>query len=174
MAGPQDIQRFPKGLIDLLGMRATGDTPRQLAQTTAPNIDLKTEYLLDRTTLRGFSAGIAPAGNGLFTGGAASGPAAGFMWYVFAAGFYTPTAIAAAATAAYALGIQNSSATIHLPLTDCSTPVLTAGQQWIGGGYFDRPYLMQPGDLFAWRVIGLTGAPGVNPQASILFAEVGI
>ena len=48
MAGPLIIQRFPLGLIDLLGMQTSGDTPTQLNEQIAGTLELGRFYMLPR------------------------------------------------------------------------------------------------------------------------------
>lgn len=42
------IQRIPRGLLDLLGLRGYGDTPHLLGQNLVGTVDLSPLYLLDR------------------------------------------------------------------------------------------------------------------------------
>lgn len=48
MAGPQDIQRVPRGLLELLGMQSAGATPRELAPAVSPSIELMQFYALQQ------------------------------------------------------------------------------------------------------------------------------
>lgn len=50
MAGPQTIQRFPRGLLDALQMKGTGDAPGALAAELTATFDATQLYLLDRLT----------------------------------------------------------------------------------------------------------------------------
>lgn len=69
------VQRFPRGLLELLSMRASGGTPAQIADTLVPVLDLFEMYAADlfrsqRTTtgviaavgFSGATAGIVPPG----------------------------------------------------------------------------------------------------------------
>lgn len=49
MAGPLDIQRFPQGLLDLFGLKATGNAPHLLSEAIAAIADVLPLYLVDRT-----------------------------------------------------------------------------------------------------------------------------
>lgn len=48
MSGPLIIQRFPLGLIDILGMQSSGDTPTQLSEQISGEIELGRMYMLPR------------------------------------------------------------------------------------------------------------------------------
>jgi len=55
-----DIQRVPRGLLDILGLKATGDTPHQLAQEISGGLDITPLYLQDQLrSITGFIAGVA-------------------------------------------------------------------------------------------------------------------
>lgn len=172
MAGRLTIQRFPKGLIELLGMRATGDTPTELQQYIAGNLDLLDMYLLDRMQHRIISTGVAIPALGYQTFGTSSGPAAGYVWFVYDIGVqYGP--VAAAATLQSALGIsraQNNST----PLPGGSTGLLAAGGVATVAIHFERPLIMRPGDIIAHNTSVYTGAPAVTPSGSMYYAEIGI
>ena len=77
MAGPFDIQRFPKGLLDFLGLRATGDTPHTLETSVRGQIDLERYYLVDRVTA--IQPNVTITANGFFTAAVATVPP-GEMW----------------------------------------------------------------------------------------------
>jgi len=63
MAGPLTIQRFPRGLLDLLGMKGTGQAPTSLAELLAGTIDATQFYLFERiTTTTKFLANSAIGG----------------------------------------------------------------------------------------------------------------
>ena len=48
MAGRLTIQRFPKGLLDWLGMKGSGDVPADLSPLVQSSIEIGPLYLLDR------------------------------------------------------------------------------------------------------------------------------
>lgn len=60
MAGPQDIQRFPQGLLNVLNMQAGGETPRVLSETVVGTMELLQFYgLTQRQVLtRGAAAQV--------------------------------------------------------------------------------------------------------------------
>lgn len=47
MAGPQTIQRLPRGLLSLLDMKGTGELPHELAGMLMPVIQVRDLYLAD-------------------------------------------------------------------------------------------------------------------------------
>lgn len=51
MAEPFDIQRFPSGLLELLGMRGSGSTPKQLGAEIRGIVDCAFLYASDNETL---------------------------------------------------------------------------------------------------------------------------
>jgi len=172
MAGPLTIQRFPKGLIEILGMRATGDTPAQLAQDVSGDLDLLDFYLLDRCRDLSITTGVAIASAGFTTMGTASGPGAGFIWLVYSISVQFG-AVAAAATLQSQVGISRSAnSLVGLPGMD--TPLLVAGASAQVAVYFEKPLIMRPGDLVAIQTTILTGAPAVTPAGRMYFAEIGI
>jgi hypothetical protein len=174
MAGPQDIQRFPKGLIDLLGMRATGDTPNQLGQLTQPMLSIKDEYLLDRCQIRtwDFGAVITVQGNTIL---ANSGPGPGFQWYVYGISGALGGTIAAAATLQLGLGINRGPVLGNaILLPGCVSGVLATGSNFYFANQSVPPLIMRPGDSLSMNVAVVTGAPGVQPSGRIYFAEVGV
>lgn len=60
MAGPGDIQRFPQGLLNVLGMQSAGQTPAQLAASIAGTLELLQFYgLTQRQVLVATNAAIA-------------------------------------------------------------------------------------------------------------------
>jgi hypothetical protein len=52
MAERMTIQRFPKGLLDWLGMKGSGDTPHELGTQLASVMDIGQLYLLDRAAFQ--------------------------------------------------------------------------------------------------------------------------
>jgi hypothetical protein len=173
MAGPQDIQRFPRGLIDLLGMRATGETPHTLGQSTQAVLNVDWLYTFDRLQFRTFSATSPTNADGLFLGTPTASPQPGFMWMVFDASFYTPVAVAAGATVQLGFGVRNPG-NVFLIMENLVSPLLAAGQGTMHANHFERPFLMQAGDFFGWRVRGVTGVPAITPEATVSFVEIAV
>jgi len=172
MAGPLTIQRFPKGLIEILGMRATGDTPAQLAQDVSGDLDLMDHYLLDRCRDLAITTGVAIPAAGVTTMGTASGPGAGFIWLVYDI-WVQFGAVAAAATLQSIVGIQRSANSL-VGLPGMATGILVAGASSQVAVHFEKPLIMRPGDLVAIQTTIFTGAPAVTPAGRMYFAEIGI
>lgn len=61
MAGPLTIQRFPRGLLDLLSLKGTGQAPTDLAAEIRGVIDLTQVYLQDRLVTGLFSTAAVNA-----------------------------------------------------------------------------------------------------------------
>lgn len=170
MAGPQDIQRYPRGLIDLLGMRATGDTPHQLAQTTVAQLELLDFYLTDRCEGVTFNASgvVAALGNLTFTG--AQVPQ-GQMWMLYEASVFT--GVCAAATSATVVPFIARSQS-GLAIAEAICPPLVAGiaGSALGGAHYIRPTLLMPGHQFGLQITAITGAPGITPILNLYFARL--
>lgn len=47
MAGPLTIQRIPRGVLDFLGLRGTGDLPNNIAEAISGSVDLSSLYALN-------------------------------------------------------------------------------------------------------------------------------
>jgi hypothetical protein len=169
MAGPQDIQRFPRGLIDLLGMRATGETPHQLGPSTVGQIELTDMYLLDRCRTFQISTGVlAATGNTLFPGTSVPN---GEQWFVYELSYQIPT-IAAATAIQTNLCVYRSQASTNLPLAlgPAQTVPASTGTAW--GIHFEKPLIMTAGQSLGVYVSQITGAPGVAPQLTMYYSPV--
>lgn len=66
MAQPDDIQRYPSGLLELLGMRGSGQTPGKLTSEVRPTIDTAFLYGSDNEVLL-VSSNAAVASGGQLT-----------------------------------------------------------------------------------------------------------
>jgi len=169
MAGPLDIQRYPTGLIDLLGMRATGDTPFQLGQATIGTVDLTDYYLTDRVVGLGLQLPAAIAATG-FVAAVGSTVPTGQLWQVYSAAMIVP-ALAAATALKTAFVIRRAFAAYQVLV---ATPQIPAAEGFIGGITFERPMVMRPGDDFGCFTSNLTGAPLSNPTLYLAFARLQI
>jgi len=172
VAGPQDIQRYPRGLIDLLGMRATGDTPHQLAQTTVPQIDLLDMYLADRCFGVTFNASgvVAALGNLTFTGAAVP---QGEMWLLYEASVFTGVCAAATSCTVVPFVARSQSG---LAQAEALCPPLVAGTAGsaLGGVHYERPSVLMPGHQFGLQITAIVGAPGVTPILNLYFARLAV
>jgi len=172
MAGPQDIQRYPRGLIDLLGMRATGDTPHQLGKDISGSLELLELYLNDRLTPNASAAGAAVTVVGDLNIAGLTVPARE-LWLVFECSLSSTTTAAATGFTATAGVLRNrGSGNVYSAWT---APVTVgASSQASSGTKFTRPALMLPGDLCNVRVASVTGAPAATPAVSIFYAPISI
>ncbi|MGB8853051.1 MAG: hypothetical protein WCC69_05740 [Pirellulales bacterium] len=172
MAGPQDIQRYPRGLIDLLGMRATGETPHKLAQDMGGVLELLELYLFDRMVPNASTAvgAIAAVGDSNIPGLTVPSRE---IWLVFEISLSSTTTAPATGFTATAGILRNvGSGNVYNALTP--PVVVGASAQASHGMKFDRPVLAGPGALFNVRCSAITGAPAATPAISIFYAAVGI
>jgi hypothetical protein len=170
MAGPQDIQRVPRGLIDLLGMRATGQTPAQLGGDIRGSLELLEFYLNERTrVLQGTSGTIVAPGISVVTG---STVPQGQLWLLFQISL--SSGLSAAGQGAILTGgvLRNPSGiNPYFALTD---PFTWGAVQAVGTGKtFARPVIMQPGDQLAIRTSAiLTAAPAIAVTVDAYYAPL--
>jgi len=173
MAGPQDIQRYPRGLIDLLGMRATGDTPHQLAAQTMPQIDLLDFYLNDRLEVLSQTIAAAPAALGNFQFQNSAVPQ-GQMWAVYDIAVNCGGVVAAATSITFSPVVFRNQSIVGNAVIAGPTATATAGQNILSGSHYERPVLVLPGQSFGVQVQAITGAPGVPFQITAWFARLGV
>lgn len=172
MAGPLDIQRYPTGLIDLLGMRATGETPHTLAGQIGANIDVSELYLYDR---RQTSVGQSPVAIGALgflanTTGVTTIPQ-GEMYLVYDCSLRVPP-IAAATALTVSLVVQRSAGgtSAWFPLTE--QLVLPASTGGLVGYRRNNPILLKPGDVFGTYCASITGVPGQQAFTNVDYAVI--
>jgi hypothetical protein len=171
MAGPQDIQRYPKGLIDLLGMRATGDTPHQLAQQTSPDIDMLDFYLADRgEVLEATTPAVVALGNQSFVGARVP---SGQMWLIYELSFIVPP-IAAASTLDASLVLYRNSTANAFAIALGPRVTLAASTGGCDGIHFEKPLVLMPDQSIGLRASILTGAPASTPILDMWFARIGV
>lgn len=173
MAGAFDIQRVPLALVDMLGMKATGDTPHQMGETVGGVVDMLDMYLWNRTVDYGMQCGVAPTVVGFLisSGGAyGQGPADGTIWLLYSAGIrYAP--IAAGASHISAAAINRVGSRVQLLHEPVSIPASTGGGTQV---WFPRPVIVRPGDTIGCYTLNITGVPNINPVMEMRFAIVGI
>lgn len=170
MAGPQDIQRYPRGLIDLLGMRATGDTPHLLSNETTPAIDLLDFYLADRCIGQTFTASgvVAALGNLTFTGAVVPN---GEMWLLYEATVFTGVCAAATSCTVVPFMARSQSGLAQAIAIGAPLAAGLAGSA-LGGQIFERPRVLMPGNQFGLQITAITGAPAVTPILNLYFARL--
>lgn len=170
MAGPQDIQRVPRGLIDLLGMRATGQTPAQLGGDVRGSLELLEFYLNERFVVFQGNTGNIIA-NGLQSPAGSTVPN-GQLWLLFQLSLSSN--ISAAGTGAFLTGgvLRNPSGIApYFALTDQTN---WAQQTTVNvGANFTRPVIMQPGDSLAVRTNAIiTAAPNLPVTVTAYYAAI--
>jgi hypothetical protein len=170
MAGPQDIQRYPRGLIDLLGMRATGETPHSLGQQTIGTLDLVDLYMADRCELYS----VATSAPTTVVGGQAFPLAQvpdGQVWFLYDATLRC-TATAAATLLQQNLAVFRQQGSLTLPLAISGTMRVPALEGGTVGVHFEKPLVMLPGHALGVWTSAITGAPAVNPNLVMWFAKI--
>lgn len=170
MAGAQDIQRYPRGLIDLLGMRATGDTPHQLAQEQTGIVDCTDYYTNDRMQTRNGATSIAINATGTFAFVNVA-PSAGEMWLVYGA-VVNVGALAAATALGLTPVVSRSNTTFPIPWADPQRIPALEGLMW--GRTFERPIIVRPGDNFSINCWQITGVPGVSPSCTVYYCPLNV
>jgi hypothetical protein len=147
VAGPFTIQRLPKGLLDFLSMKGSGQTPTELESALRSVIDTTPLYLADRqASLITNTGNIVADGTQAFASTVGTVPN-GEVWMPIAASMSRATA---GLTAGNTFEIQIQAfvaqfATVVFPgIGNVVTP---------NGGHvgvlFPNTFLMQPGDRFS-------------------------
>lgn len=173
MSGPQDIQRPARGLVDLLGLKSTGDSPRMIGAEISGKLELLDLYLADRrTTTQNIAAstitavGFKPIGQL-----AASIPQPGYLFFVYSIMVTLRTQAASSWEGAIVVmpqrfvGLQGYTYIASNPWPTAALENLVLGR------YFERPLIMQPGDTIGVMTSAVTGTIEV-PDAYIDFAPV--
>jgi hypothetical protein len=167
MAGRFDIQRLPKGLVDLFGMKGTGDSPHTLSDLVFTSTEVSDLYLLDRMTVTSGATAIPPAGIGYTTITGTFVPS-GEIWLVYSISFIS--AVTAAATSwIMSGGVLRANGGVQL-MTE--RQLVGAADSVNLMAYFQRPMIMLPGDALCVRCSQIVGAPGVVVTGSAYYARL--
>lgn len=169
MAGPLDIQRYPRGLIDLFGMKATGDTPHRLSDVISGEIDLTDLYLNSRTQTFSQLTAIALNATGFVAFNNAQ-PASNEIWLVYGIGVDTQTT--AAATAIKFSVVCFRATASGSPEYVTGPCILGANDRDFIGRQYERPMVMRPGDNLGVVVSTVTGAPAISPRVYVYYAPL--
>lgn len=160
MAGPQTIQRLPRGLLDALKMKGTGQTPTELAAELRATFDTFDLYMLDALTI------YSPAGSKSFAAGAwfsiSNDVPSGELWIVIEASMLVSCAAATTITAAQLGYLRKGASTVAssvTPFHNVAGATLAASQQTSWGGPLAKPVILQPGDVIAIGNAAMTAAP---------------
>lgn len=172
MAGRLDIQRVPFGLVDLLGMKGSGDSPHTLAEAIAVTLaDGADYYLAPRRVQVESDTPIDIATTGLLQVTSGAVPS-NELWLVYA---YTVTLNqnTAAATAISLCGsFRGATNLTNVQITE----TLNVGASSNGGVFrwFERPMVALPGYQFGVTTYSLTGAPAVKGRVRMDFARLSV
>ncbi len=171
MAGPTDIQRYPRGLIDLLGMKSTGDTPHQLGGQIAGELDMLDWYLNDRLEVLSTTIAVAPAALGNFQFQNSTVPQ-GEMWAVYDVAVNCGGVVAAAASIIFTPVIFRNQSLVGNAVAAGFQTTAATGQNILSGTHYSQPTLVLPGQSFGVQVQGITGVPAVPFQLTAWFARL--
>lgn len=146
MAGRFTIQRVPRGLLDLLGLKGFGDNPSELEDKVRAHVDITQLYLGDQfqsaaTATANISAnGFNTAATSLLT------VPAGTYWLV--SGFVAQRSVAlpAATNFAVQLGVLRQGSASPMPLLPDERVVLTGETFALGVTLNPGQLVMRPGD----------------------------
>lgn len=161
MADPLLIQRPPTGLLDLLGLKAMGQGPIQLAETVACTLaDCVDYYVANRRTSVSGVTGVAMVANTSYTVPAILVPA-GEIWFVYGLSINLNVATAAATAIRFWGGYQLAASTNVVTVGDTLT--IGASDNGSLGVIFSRPLIWLPGTqgyLITGAVTGVPNAAG--------------
>lgn len=171
MAGPLDIQRYPMGVVDLLGMKSTGDTPHVLDQAVRLNLDALDYYLWPRkVSFTGQSSSNATAVGQIMDFLGIPLVPAGQLWAVYSVNlWWGPEPAGANITAVPYYDFQNTTGRVFFD------PVVGNIAAWgAGGKVFEKPHLVGPGSKFRAYVLAITGAPNIPVTLDLTYAVLSI
>lgn len=175
MAGPLDIQRYPTALVDMLGLKATGDTPHILSGEISGGLDLTRLYLYERTIYGNVPNAVAITVPGFLictTTNFGQGPGPGQIWMVLGAGVRVPALAAATSIIVQNCVQRPSGSIIYTPIGPrISVPASTGDGDF---EWFDQPVIMRPGDVFGSYTYNIVGAPGVAATMMMAVAVLGV
>jgi len=168
VADAKTIQRLPVGLLDLLGMQSTGDTPHLVSGEVSPTLELLDLYLTDRLTGANVATANVTAVGPINT---TTGPAAGEMWMVYGITATSQGALAAATGFTGNLFVNRPSSggfsQFYGPPQAVANPAL-----WAGSVHFERPMIMRPGDTLGFWISAITGAPASALSITAFFIRI--
>lgn len=144
MATPLTIQRFPRGLLDLLGSKSNGDNPTVLSPTVVPILDLSAMYQFDKMEARNASTNVVNlTGAWAVTGSIFTVPA-GEIWLLHNLSVNSNANLGAGESYTLVPAIYRTQwSQWQLGPNACSGSV---GNRPSIGWQFERPEIMRPGD----------------------------
>ena len=173
MAGPLDIQRFPYGLTDLLGMKSSGDTPHVLGNAIAVTLaDGADYYLAPRRSIMQGDTAVNLAAAGYFAAVGLAVPASE-CWLVYNV-TCSVNAATAAATAVKFWGSYTKNSGTSADVQVCEALSLGAADFGSTSKVYERPAIFLPGDSFGVRCGTITGVPAVKGRITIDVARLSL
>lgn len=158
---PLEIGKLAKGLTGMLGLRAGGLTPRQLADQSVLTVDGTDLFLLDTRVSTGFALQAAPAAGFNFYSPFPLEVPAGEIWYVWHYILLAVTGAGEAIVAAPAVNLDGVGAGALV-----GDYITVAASQSIRGRE-QRPFWAGPGSQFGFVCTSVTGAPDVSGCAVV-------
>lgn len=145
MAGRQTIQRVPRGLLDMLLMKGTGDTPTELAAQVLGTIDLSQLYQNDKMEqVTGTTSTINL--NGFWGVGSGMTVPAGELWLLHNLSAYFVTNLAAGEEYQIGCAIFRAQWT-YVQLSPNYSPLCSGiNDRPAVGWQFERPEILRPSD----------------------------
>lgn len=171
MAGPFDIQRPAIGLLDLFGLKATGDSPHMLGQEIRATVEVGNLYLLDRMLFDVRATAVAPVAVGFLGLTINTGPPPGALWLLYSASLQVSQTAAATGISMMPV-IRRGLGALYEGLT---APMLLGASQGgiMGGLFYNAPIIMRPNDSLGVFTSSVLGVPVVTAVMSYSYVELG-
>lgn len=157
MATPLTIQRYPRGLLDLLGSKSNGDNPTVLAQAVAPVIDVTALYQFDLVESRSATTNAANLCGAYGVTGTHLTVPAGELWLLHNLSFAANTNLIAGETYQVRGAIYRSQWAAW-QLSEVAVACSGANTRPALGWQFARPEIMRPGDSVGIYVVEVQAA----------------
>ena len=155
MAGPQTIQRVPRGLLDWFGNKGTGDSPSELSNVLTPTADVGYLYLADLVTAQQWPTNTVNLPGFWATTGTNARVPAGENWLLFSITVQMSSALAAGEAYTFRPVISRNVFAYVQAAPTGSSVTAGVGDIPVAGWQFERPEILRPGDqvgLWAERV----------------------
>lgn len=150
MAGLLTIQRIPRGLLHALGMKGTGDLPKEISPTLFAAFDSTPLYYQDNArSILDVSTAVAAAG--VISGGTLSQVPAGEQWLLTNLTIYV-SVLAAGNTNWDMTGgyVRRTAYSPILQTFSASMQRFILGQTvWLGWNFHPGDVVLRPGDFLA-------------------------
>jgi len=142
----KNIQRYPRGILSLLGVQNAGESPAVLDPRLQAVVDISSFFQTDRLSISGgTTAAVAAVGYAPTTG--LNGPSAEEMWLVHSVDVRPSAALGAATAYGYQVALL-SRGNVHV-LSDFVASAV--GEEYAATVIFNNPLILQSGDsLGVW------------------------